>query len=149
MSLKEWLKNALAGESAPLIVSKEENMLSGLNFSEALKAHEEWKVKLKKELSGSSERRLDVAFIAQDHNCVLGKWIHGTGEKQYSHLNEFKRARRAHANFHLAAAQVVIEHQSGNTEKAQELLKTTFRSSSNTNQLALVGLFTAADNKPL
>lgn len=144
--LRKWLNNWLAGDtSEKLVVGADEGNLSGLNLKEVLAAHDAWKVKLKTELMGKSATPIDVTVVASDCKCVLGKWLHSTGKKQYSKLPEFKTALDAHAKFHIAAAEVVIEHQSGNTEQANLLLNQKFRNASNSNQLELVRLFTAAE----
>lgn len=146
--LIKWLKSRLNGNSdVELVIDPEEAMLSGLNLKEVLDAHSAWKDKLEAELSGASNEPIDVDIIASDCHCVLGKWLHGKGKKDYSKLSEYKMAVDAHADFHQAAAEVVIQHQSGNTEQANQLLKTRFRSASNDNQLELVRLFTAAKGK--
>lgn len=144
--LRRWINNWLNGDkSEKLIIPEKENTLSGLNLKEALDAHEAWKKKLHDELTGDSIKPLEVAFIASDCNCVLGKWLHTTGKKQFSRLPEYNNALKAHADFHLCAAEVIIEHQSDNTENAKKLLVTKFRTASNDNQLELVRLFSAAN----
>lgn len=144
--LKDWLNKVLNGNSdEELVIGPEEAMLSGLNLKEVLDTHKEWKDKLENELSGNSNESIDVTETAKDHVCTLGKWIYGPGKKKYAELPEYETMRKAHANFHLIAAEVVIEHQSGNEDQAQNLLKTKFRAASNSNQLELVRLFTAVN----
>ena len=143
--LKRWINNWLNGDrSEKLVIADDENILSGLNLKEVLDAHDAWKKKLQDELTGDGTESLDVPHVASDRNCVLGKWLHGTGKKKYAKMPEYHNAVKAHANFHICAAEVVIEHQSGNTEKARELLETKFRAASNDNQLELVRLFSAS-----
>ena len=145
--LKDWLNKMLNGNSdEELVISPEEELLSGLNLKEVLDAHKGWKSKLENELSGQSSVPIDVTETAKDHVCTLGKWVYGPGKNKYAALPEYESMRKAHANFHLVAAEVVIEHQSGNKEQAQNLLKTKFRNASNSNQLELVKLFAAARN---
>ena len=140
-----WISNWLNGDkSEELVISDDESTLSGLNLKEALDAHDAWKTKLRDELAGDSREPLDVSFIASDCNCVLGKWLYSTGKNKYSELPEYHNAVKAHAKFHICAAEVVIEHRSGNTEKAKKLLETNFRAASNDNQLELVRLFSAS-----
>jgi len=146
MSLLKWLNDKLSGKSSELNISPNENTLTGLNLKDALAAHDAWKDKLNAELSGASKVPIDVTKIEHDNLCVLGKWLYGSGKDKYSHLPEYESARKAHTAFHLAAAEVVIAHQSGNTEKAGVLLKSNFRVASNNNQLELVRLFTVAHN---
>jgi len=146
--LRKWLTSRLKGNSdVELVIGPEEAMLSGLNLKEVLDAHGAWKDKLEAELAGDSDGQIDVKVIASDCQCMLGKWLHSKGKKDYSKLPEYKLALDAHADFHLAAAEVVVQHQSGNTEQARQLLKTKFRFASNENQLELVRLFTAAKER--
>ena len=146
--LRSWLGRRLKGKTGEkLVIGPSEGTLSGLNLKEVLDAHEAWKDKLDKELSGTSNEHIDPEVIASDCHCVLGKWLHGKGKKDYSKLPEYKPALNAHADFHKAAAEVVIQHQANNTQKAQLLLKTSFRTASNDNQLELVRLFTAAKER--
>ncbi len=146
--LKKWLASRLKGNTdAELVTDSDEGMLPGLNLKEVLDAHEAWKNKLEMELSGVSSEPVDANIVASDCHCVLGKWLHGKGKKDYSKLPEYKPALDAHADFHLAAAEVVIQHQSNHTEQAKQLLKTRFKLASNDNQLELVRLFTAAKER--
>lgn len=146
--LRSWLKRRLKGiTNEKLVIDPDEGTLSGLNLKEVLDAHEAWKDKLEKELSGVSDKPIDADIIASDCQCILGKWLYGKGKKDYSKLPEYKPALNAHADFHKAAAEVVIQHQANNTEQAKQLLRTSFRTASNDNQLELVRLFTAAKEK--
>ncbi len=146
--LRSWLKRRLKGiTNEKLVIDPDEETLSGLNLKEVLDAHEAWKDKLEKELSGVSDEPIDADIIASDCQCILGKWLHGKGKKDYSKLPEYKPALNAHANFHKAAAEVVIQHQANNTKQAKQLLRTSFRTASNDNQLELVRLFTAAKER--
>lgn len=142
--LKNWLRNALSGKTDEKIeIGADEGKLQGLSLKNVLDAHSAWKGKLEKELSGQN-RTIDPSIVGNDEHCELGKWIYGTGKELYSNLPEYEMVQKAHAHFHITAAEVVIEHQSGNTDKAENLLKSTFRSASNSNQLQLVRLFTTA-----
>ena len=132
--LKEWLNNWLHGDQTEeLNIRPDGYVLAGLNLKEVLDSHNAWKVKLEKELEGEEDVALDVAVIGSDCHCVLGQWLHGEGKERFCKVPEFSSALDAHAQFHISAAEVVIEHRSGNTEKAHEMLKTTFRHASNLN----------------
>lgn len=144
MQLKKWLIQKLAGKDADLVIDHEENLV-GLNLKEALDVHGAWKDRLQVALNGQSNEELDVVVVAKDDQCALGKWLHGPGKQKYSKLPEYDQALKAHAEFHVCAAEVLIEHQSGNTQQANDLLKTRFRSASNNNQIELVRLFTTAN----
>jgi len=145
MSLKDWLKKKLAGDdSAKLELSPEEEQLSGLNLQEVLGAHMAWKQKLNSTLNGTSSERYEVSTISQDNLCVLGKWLYGPGKKLYSKLPEYEALRKIHADFHICAGEVLIEHEKGNMQKAKEILNGKFRDASNHIQLDLVRLFNSA-----
>lgn len=151
MSLFDWLQKRLASddhvELKPTHVEKvnpDDKILFGLNLTQVLDAHSAWRIRLEAVLKGTSTEELDVSIVAQDSYCVLGKWLYGPGKKSFSHLPEWEVARRAHAEFHLCAAEVLTEYQDDNLEAAQKLLKQKFRTASNKNQLELVRLFTAA-----
>jgi len=123
-----------------------EDSLSGLSLKQTLDAHQAWKHKLQDELAGQSPASLVISEVASDCNCELGKWLHGRGKKDYRKLAAYSKAVKAHADFHISAAEVLIEHQSGNTAGARQLLKSRFRAASNLNQLELVRLFSAASH---
>ena len=70
--LKKWLNNWLNGDNnETLVVSPEENILSGLNLKEVLDAHNDWKIKLENELTGSSATPIDVTILTRQQ-CILG-----------------------------------------------------------------------------
>lgn len=144
MSLLSWLRDALVGEpEAELKLSPEEAKLSGLDLKQVLDAHTAWKVRLERDLE-NPQSSIDVSTVAPDNLCELGKWLYGPAQKMHGHLPEFEDARRAHAVFHLAAAEVLIQRQSGNLAGAHALLHGKFRDASSDNQLELVKLFVAA-----
>ncbi len=115
----------------------------GLHLREVLAAHTAWKRRLAQMLKEGDLRKIDLITIADDRICELGRWLHGTGKEAFGQLEEYHEAVDAHAAFHKAAAEVVVEFKSGNRKRAAELLKTRFRDASNRNQMALVLLFMA------
>lgn len=145
MGMLNWLKARLSGDqTSELILEKGEEELHGLNLKEALDAHEAWNGRLKSVLDGTSTESIQVSEIAQDCNCHLGKWIYGPGKKSHSSYEEYEILRKTHAEFHLCAGEILMEHQAGNDGVADKLLKTKFRNLSNRIQLDLVRLFTKA-----
>jgi hypothetical protein len=141
--LKKWIAQRLFGRGdQDLEPIPEDASLEGLNLKEVLDAHDAWKTRLVEDLEGRTEIAVDPAIISSDRHCTLGKWLHGPG-KRYSRLPEYDRAVQAHADFHVCAAEVVIENRSGHRERAEQLLKTRFRHASSANQLELVRLFSA------
>jgi methyl-accepting chemotaxis protein len=75
-----------------------------MDFNEAIKAHSEWKMKLRHAIA--SQAQLDAAMIARDDQCALGKWLHGESKNQYGMLASHRECIRHHAAFHRAASNV-------------------------------------------
>lgn len=145
MGLMRWLKERLEGnEKAELEVSSEENSLLGLNLKQVIDAHADWKNRLESTLHGVSMEQLEVSVVAQDSICTLGQWLCGVGKQQFGHLPEYETLCKTHANFHLCAGQVLVEHHNGKIDQATALLKGEFRNLSDLIQLDLVRLFVVA-----
>lgn len=145
MSLKDWLVKKLSGDdSAELVLSPEEEQLSGLNLQEVLDAHMAWKVKLNSTLDGTASERYEVVTVSKDNLCILGKWLYGPGKQKFSKLPEYEALRKIHAQFHLCAGEVLVKHESGDKAGATQILNGEFRDASSQIQLDLVRLFTAA-----
>lgn len=148
MALFDWFGSKGAGDNSTesKAVAVEES-LSGLNLKQVLEAHQAWKGRLQKVLDNTSDERFDLTAVSQDNHCFLGKWIYSEGKNLYGHLPEYETVRKAHVEFHVCAGEVLTQHKIGNEEKAQELLKTKFRSASNLNQMELTKLFGAAKTR--
>lgn len=145
MGMLNWLKARISGDQkSALILEQGEEELHGLNLKKALDSHEAWNGRLKSVLDGTSTESIQVSEIAQDCNCLLGKWIYGPGKRSHSSYEEYENLRKTHAEFHLCAGEILMEHQAGNYDVADKLLKTKFRNLSNKIQLELVMLFTKA-----
>lgn len=82
-----------------------------MDFTEAIRAHAEWKLRLSLYL-----RRPDGSLVARevaaDDRCVLGKWLRGEG-LAHAALAGFDELRQAHARFHRAAADIVRRADAG------------------------------------
>ena len=76
-----------------------------MDFDGAIAAHSAWKAKLSGYLR-NPDRSLNAANIGLDDQCPLGQWLHGEGKK-YSADPEFSELKKEHANFHLAASDLV------------------------------------------
>ena len=145
MGLLNWLEKKLAGDNtAKLTFDKGQEEFAGLNLKQVLDAHLAWNDRLTKYLDGTSTENLDVHQIAPDNLCILGKWIYGPGGKQFSEKQEFKDLRDTHKEFHLTAGQVLVEHNQGNRQAANQLLASKFRALSGKIQLNLVRLYASA-----
>jgi methyl-accepting chemotaxis protein len=75
-----------------------------MDLQEAIRAHSEWKTKLRGAITAQST--LDVATIARDDCCQLGKWLHGDSKPVYGPLSSHVACLHKHADFHKEAAKV-------------------------------------------
>lgn len=91
-----------------------------MDLNEAIKAHSEWKMKLRSAIQAHST--LDVAAIGRDDGCVLGKWLHGESRNQYGMLKSHKECVRHHAEFHKQASQVAAAINAGKYTQAETML---------------------------
>jgi len=91
-----------------------------MDFDGAIAAHTAWKSKLRAYL-GNPDRSLNAAQIGLDDQCTLGQWLHGEGKK-YSSDAEFAELKKEHANFHLAAADLVKRADLGESVSEQATL---------------------------
>ena len=73
-------------------------------------------------MDGTSTEKLVADTVGRDDCCALGKWIYGVGGAYYGGHPRFPDLKAAHACFHKAAGEVVRCVDSGNNEKARELL---------------------------
>ncbi len=76
-----------------------------MDYAEAIKAHSDWKMKLKVYLA-KPDHSLNVAEVGADDRCALGKWLRGEG-RVHTEWPEYARLVSEHAAFHKAAAEVV------------------------------------------
>jgi hypothetical protein len=97
--------------------------VGGLNFMEAITAHQKWKTRLSNYLAGTSTEKLDYRQICRDNQCVLGKWINGSGGDKYGHMPVFSQLKMAHGQFHLAAGSIVKLVDEGQSEDARAALR--------------------------
>jgi hypothetical protein len=136
MGLFNWFKALASGKEAAEpgaeaagpggMVAEEDpdsGVIAGLDFKGAINAHMAWKVRLEKCVSGSNEEGLQVEVISRDDQCVLGKWIHGSGGQTFGHLREFQEMKMEHMRFHLAAGDVLACCLAGDGDGAAEKLR--------------------------
>jgi diguanylate cyclase (GGDEF)-like protein/PAS domain S-box-containing protein len=127
-------------------LTAEEKSLAKLDINQVIEAHLNWMSRLKRVLDHTSDEQLDVSIVSQDNHCTLGKWIYGPAKKTYGHLPEWEELRRAHANFHACAGEVLKAHQQGSAEVAATLLKGPLAQASQSNKDALVKLHGLSPN---
>lgn len=92
-----------------------------MNFSTAIQAHTNWKLRLYSCCSASSKDVIDIPGLAKDNLCDLGKWLHG-GSHECAADPQFGELISAHAAFHRAAASIAAMIASGKKAEAAALI---------------------------
>ncbi|MFN3303689.1 MAG: methyl-accepting chemotaxis protein [Roseateles sp.] len=90
------------------------------DFNAAITAHRDWKVKLRKAIADKA--RLDADTICRDDQCVLGRWLHGDGQRRWGNRPTFVDLIAKHAEFHQTAAAVARQINQGQYEAADQLI---------------------------
>ena len=90
-----------------------------MDLAGAITAHFQWNQRLHRVIDGAET--VDVATVAKDDVCPLGRWIHGEARRSldpavHDHL------RSAHAGFHVVAAEVADAAMSGRSDEARRAL---------------------------
>jgi hypothetical protein len=136
MGLFDWFKAAAksGGDKADIssvaLEAGESAEVAGLNFQDAVAAHQRWKARLQASIDGTSQETLDPAVVARDDQCVLGKWLHGQGASSFGTKPVFGDLKAEHAQFHRLAGEVLAAAQGGNKDQAQQKLGSAFSQSS-------------------
>lgn len=150
MSILSWLKSVGSNASSiglidteSMTFAKGEEEFHGLNMKEALEAHTAWTKRLEGKLTGENDEQLNVATVASDCECKLGKWIHHTAKQQFGNVADFEALRRVHADFHIKAGEILNNVINGDEGEASNNLKELRYQSGNV-QLALVRLYSHA-----
>jgi methyl-accepting chemotaxis protein len=92
-----------------------------MDLSEAVKAHSDWKLKLRAAMSARSA--LDASTITKDNCCALGKWLHGESRARFGRLPSHAECVRVHAEFHRQAGKVALAINAGRYIEAERLLE--------------------------
>lgn len=92
-----------------------------MNLDDALKAHADWKVKLR--LAIRDQQKLDAATLSSDNACAFGKWLHGEARTQYGKLRSYAVCLEKHAAFHKEAGKVATLINAGQFDKATAALE--------------------------
>ncbi len=93
-----------------------------MDFGDAIRAHVEWKLRLRMLLDGQGEP-MSRDVVARDDACELGRWIHGQG-RVYLEDPAYAELKEAHARFHQAAAEIVRLAEGGDQQRAVASLET-------------------------
>ena len=128
MGMLNWFKR-LAGmgpdvsTALPIISDERGAEMGGLNFMTAIDAHMKWKNRLESYIQGTSQEELSVEVVSCDHQCPLGKWIHGDGGAQFGGFETFGEMKSQHVQFHQCAGRVLDAAQKGHKEEAMGMLQ--------------------------
>jgi hypothetical protein len=133
VNMASWLKklfqtgsSVAAGDdkAAANIILDQKHSEDTLDVHAAIQAHMAWKQRLEDLLATDSRDGLDPLHVCRDDQCQLGKWIHSDTAAPYVTSESYKQLRSAHADFHQAAAKVIILAQVGDDIQASEELHT-------------------------
>ncbi len=135
MGLLDWFRSAASSggdkDISTVTLDKGESAeVAGLNFQEAVAAHQRWKARLQACIDGTRSEKLDPAIVGRDDQCVLGKWIHGQGAATFGDLPVFSELKAGHAEFHRVAGEVLTSVYAGRAEEAAKVLGSTFAQAS-------------------
>lgn len=91
-----------------------------MDLNEAIKAHSDWKMKLRTAISAHAT--LDADTIAKDNCCALGKWLHGESKGKFGSLAAHQECTRQHAQFHKEASKVAMAINQHKFTEAEQML---------------------------
>ncbi|MBL4583954.1 MAG: CZB domain-containing protein [Pseudomonadales bacterium] len=90
-------------------------------IEKAIAAHGAWKQKLRSAIDlGTSESTPDK--VCKDNNCSFGKWLHERIDPSAKDSPFYPTVLKLHAQFHVAAADILTLALRGEKEKANELM---------------------------
>ena len=96
------------------------------NIRTAINAHGQWKLRLKQAIATGNitDNPRDVAL---DTKCDFGQWMHGsTLTPEIKASKPYIVIKRLHAEFHTCAGEILSLAESGNTQKAEAVMKSDF-----------------------
>lgn len=145
MDLKVWIEQYNAGKDVPLNLTDSQQDLHGLYLSEAIAAHEAWIEKLETTLRGQNPEEYDPAIVGADHLCKVGKWLYSDG-MTLDKFAEYETLRKAHADFHACAGEILQNHKQGYLMEAIKALRYDLVEHSKKVKVALVSLLDRVQN---
>ena len=104
-----------------------ETVLAALDIDAAIQAHERWKDRLMDYLEGRSKERIDPAVVRRNDRSALGRWLLSVGVATLGHQPAFALLMARHQYFHEQAADMVELAQSGEWDKAVQVLNGGYR----------------------
>jgi chemoreceptor zinc-binding protein len=75
-----------------------------MDLAGAIQKHTEWKLKFRSAIE--NHETMDVATIARDDRCELGKWLRGDGKLRFGSLQSHAACVARHAAFHAEAGKI-------------------------------------------
>jgi len=91
-----------------------------LDFESARYKHLLWKARLRAFLDG--REALSEAQAVDHTQCDLGRWLYGTGLKEYEHVPAIHELERAHAELHSVIQQIVKLKHGGEKQAAEQAM---------------------------
>lgn len=88
-----------------------------IDFMHQLTEHIVWNIRLRCFLDGGECISAEQAVSAD--KCVLGKWLHKDGLKNYGHLISIKELDGVHVQMHKQVKKIIIAKNSGNISEAE------------------------------
>lgn len=111
-------------EPAPLDAAGPDRAeLDGLDFAQAIRAHQLWKRRLLRVIDGVADEALDIATVRRDDCCDLGRWLHGEGARRHGSGATFRHLVLTHQTFHEAAADVLTVCLDGRRDTARTMVE--------------------------
>lgn len=91
-----------------------------MNLETAVRAHAEWKLKLK--MAIARRETIDVVKLSADNCCDLGRWLHGDARRLLGADPIHGECIRRHATFHCEAGKIGRAINEGFMEQANAML---------------------------
>lgn len=98
----------------------------GLDIETAIATHENWKLRLRLYLAGTSQEVFSPNVVCLDDRCDLGKWIYSKGATHLGKYPGFSALQSHHKLFHHTASNIISLIQAGKKTEADRILTTQF-----------------------
>lgn len=123
MDIRLWAEKLVQGQDLPLDIPQDKASLGGMYLGDALKAHINWRVNWLDALKEHRDSEYDVAQVAADNLCKVGLWLYSNEGRKFAALPEYEELKKAHAQFHLCAGEIVKLHKNGQFLEAFQMAK--------------------------
>ena len=97
----------------------------------AINGHENWKTRLRQQLSGEIDVPIDLVELRNPAACPLGQRLSGDGQRVLGKYPAFEILVARHAYFHAQAAEVVELSRAGEYDRALRVFHGGYRHASN------------------